>query len=157
MATERRRASPLLEWHEADTDFVWLVWLVWLSQPWSERRWRILAALHFHRLAVVAFQEALHSQVLDLQAMLGPTWEHVGVGRDDGREAGEYSPLFYQTTRFERISWETVWLSPEPSKPGSVGWDAVSMLSLSVALAPSCSADPSTFLSLRLGLRLFSR
>lgn len=40
-------------------------------------------------------QEVLHGQLLDLEALLGPRFAHVGVGRNDGKEQGEYSPIFY--------------------------------------------------------------
>lgn len=72
------------------------------------------------------FQEAFKSQVDDLQTLLGEGWSWVGVGRDDGYQAGEYSPIFYNSDLYESISHEYVWLSPTPSVPGSKGWDAVS-------------------------------
>lgn len=62
----------------------------------------------------------------DLQTLLGEGWSWVGVGRDDGYQAGEYSPIFYNSDLYESISHEYVWLSPTPSVPGSKGWDAVS-------------------------------
>ena len=71
-------------------------------------------------------KEVYHNQLLDLAVLLGPTYGHVGVGRDDGKEAGEYSPIFYDQTRFEVVKWKTLWLSPTPDVPGSKGWDAVS-------------------------------
>lgn len=43
----------------------------------------------------LAFQEALVRQVHDLKELLGDNWEWVGVGRDDGVERGEFSPIFY--------------------------------------------------------------
>lgn len=60
-----------------------------------------------------------HNQLLDLAALLGPSYGHVGVGRDDGKEAGEYSPIFYDRTKFEVVKWRTIWLSPTPDIPGS--------------------------------------
>lgn len=36
------------------------------------------------------FWLALSRQVNDLQELLGPEWDHRGVGRDDGKEAGEF-------------------------------------------------------------------
>ena len=72
-------------------------------------------------------QEVLHNQLLDLAELLGDDYAHVGVGRDDGKEAGEYSPIFFDKTKFELVRWKTVWLSETPEKPGSVGWDAVSI------------------------------
>lgn len=45
----------------------------------------------------IVSQEVLHNQLLDIQSLLGPEWAYVGVGRDDGQKAGEYSPIFYNT------------------------------------------------------------
>lgn len=33
---------------------------------------------------------------MDLEVLLGCEWGRVGVGRDDGVEAGEYSAIFYR-------------------------------------------------------------
>ena len=71
-------------------------------------------------------QEVYHSQLLDLSTLLGDTYAHVGVGRDDGQQAGEYSPIFYDQVTFDLVDWTTKWLSPTPDVPGSKGWGAVS-------------------------------
>jgi endonuclease/exonuclease/phosphatase family metal-dependent hydrolase len=71
---------------------------------------------------VIGFQEALHQQVLDLEKDL-PDYAWVGVGRDDGITAGEFSPLFYKTERFKLLEYGTLWLSETPEMV-SVGWDA---------------------------------
>lgn len=72
---------------------------------------------------VIGLQEALQSQVSDLQARLA---EHDwwGVGRDDGEAAGEFVPIFYRRERFERVDGGHFWLSLEPQRPGSRSWDA---------------------------------
>lgn len=44
-------------------------------------------------------------QVDDMQELLGDDWSHIGVGRDDGKEAGEYSAIFFQKYV---ISWPFV-------------------------------------------------
>lgn len=94
------------------------------EEPWEARCPRLLAQLRFGtagRSAFVSVQEALARQVDDVQAGLGPSWAHIGVGRDDGDAAGEFSPVFYhaETWRCERS--RTYWLSPTPEKP-SRGW-----------------------------------
>jgi endonuclease/exonuclease/phosphatase family metal-dependent hydrolase len=71
---------------------------------------------------IIGLQEALHQQVLDLEKDL-PGYEWIGVGRDDGRKAGEYSPLFFKTDRFSLSESGTFWLSDTPEQI-SVGWDA---------------------------------
>lgn len=97
------------------------------EEPWSVRCPRLCAQLKFitsgHRSAFVCLQEVLHSQLSDIQARLGPTWEHIGHGRDDGKLAGEYSPIFFRVDRWMCERTTTRWLSPTPEVP-SKGWDA---------------------------------
>ncbi|EPE32967.1 DNase I-like protein [Glarea lozoyensis ATCC 20868] len=77
-----------------------------------------------------ALDEVLHSQLMDIMAWLntssvGSKWSYIGVGRDDGKEAGEYSPIIYRKSVWQVVEWRTVWLSETPDKP-SKGWDAAS-------------------------------
>lgn len=107
------------------------------ERPWPERRQLLLNELGYHTRyasdAFICLQEVLHNQLEDIRAGLnpekGPTaqdWTYIGVGRDDGKQAGEYSPIFYRSSVWELLHWETVWLSETPSKP-SKGWDAASI------------------------------
>jgi len=72
---------------------------------------------------IIGVQEALRHQLDDLQTRM-PAYSWVGVGRDDGRDRGEFSPIFYNTDRFELVSTNTFWLSETPHRPGSKSWDA---------------------------------
>ncbi|KAI3401038.1 hypothetical protein diail_746 [Diaporthe ilicicola] len=97
------------------------------EELWKVRRPRLCTQIRFNtagRSAFISFQEALANQVEDIQAELGPTWAHIGVGRDDGEAAGEFSPVFYQVDTWKCERSKTYWLSPTPEKP-STGWDAV--------------------------------
>lgn len=69
-------------------------------------------------------QEVLDKQLVDLQSDLGSSWNHVGVGRDDGAQAGEYSPILYQPYTWQLEKNKTYWLSETPDVVGSTGWDA---------------------------------
>jgi endonuclease/exonuclease/phosphatase family metal-dependent hydrolase len=72
---------------------------------------------------IMGFQEALKNQVDGLQEILqGYSWS--GVGRDDGKEKGEYSVIFYRANRFTKMDGSTFWLSETPSLPGSRSWNA---------------------------------
>lgn len=104
---------------------------------WAERRQLMLNELEYHtrhcRESFICLQEVLHNQLEDIRAGLNPTqgsrpqqWAYIGVGRDDGHEAGEYSPIFYRPAIWDLLHWETVWLSETPSKP-SKSWDAASI------------------------------
>ncbi|KAL2118141.1 hypothetical protein VTJ04DRAFT_7801 [Mycothermus thermophilus] len=97
------------------------------EKPWSVRRPRLCAQLKFivsgQEGPFLCLQEVLHSQLLDIQTSLGPSWAHIGHGRTDGKEAGEYSPIFYRKDLWECERHRTYWLSPTPDVP-SKGWDA---------------------------------
>ncbi|KAM3068020.1 hypothetical protein ACMFMG_011067 [Clarireedia jacksonii] len=102
------------------------------EEPWSVRCPSVCSQLVFNSIlpeTFVSLQEVLHSQLLDIndalndRKVLGGPWSYIGVGRDDGKEAGEYSPIFYRPDVWQLLTWKTVWLSETPEKP-SKGWDA---------------------------------
>jgi len=98
------------------------------EQPWHVRCPKLCAQLKFltagHTSAFICLQETLHSQLEDIQAHLGDSWARLGQGRDDGKLAGEFSPIFYRKTTWRCERSKTYWLSDTPEKP-SRGWDAV--------------------------------
>lgn len=74
----------------------------------------------------ICLQEVLHSQIVDIMSGLGPDWTYIGVGRDDGKEKGEYSPIIFRKAVWELEEWKTVWLN-EDGSVGKKGWDAGSV------------------------------
>ena len=72
---------------------------------------------------VIGFQEVLLEQRLYLQDELGDLYDFVGVGRDDGQEAGEQVTIAYSKQRFTLKQSGYFWLSETPDVP-SLGWDA---------------------------------
>lgn len=93
-----------------------------LAPDWKERKVPIVDQINKQTPTIIGFQEVLQNQLSDLQNAL-TSYKHVGVGRDDGKEAGEFAPIFYDTTRYLLLQSGTFWLSPTPSMP-SKGWDA---------------------------------
>ena len=93
------------------------------SKAWPQRVIGAVKMIHREQPDVFGVQEALHGQVADLWASL-PEYEFSGVGRDDGRRAGEYSGIFYQRDRFQpdRTDGGTFWLSDKPEQAGSKSW-----------------------------------
>jgi endonuclease/exonuclease/phosphatase family metal-dependent hydrolase len=89
---------------------------------WPNRSQQVSALLDFHQADIFGLQEALIGQIEDIQAAL-PKMKWVGVGRDDGEKAGEFSPLFYNSEKFKALKKGWFWLSQTPEKPG-LGWDA---------------------------------
>ena len=90
---------------------------------WPLRKDKVAAQILFHEVQLLGVQEALHDQMVDLQQRL-PGFRYLGVGRDDGKQAGEYSAIFYDTTVLSVVKNGTFWLSQTPEVPGSKGWDA---------------------------------
>jgi endonuclease/exonuclease/phosphatase family metal-dependent hydrolase len=90
---------------------------------WPYRKDKAAAQILFHKVELLGVQEALHDQMMDLQQRL-PNFTYTGGGRDDGKTKGEYSAIFYDTTRLQLLAAGMFWLSQSPSVPGSKGWDA---------------------------------
>lgn len=90
---------------------------------WPYRKDKLASQVLFHEVHLLGVQEALHNQMVDLEERL-PRFKYVGVGREDGKEKGEYSAIFYDTSKLQVLSTETSWLSQTPDVPGSKSWDA---------------------------------
>ena len=110
------------------------------EELWPIRRPLILNELRFNTAhspeAFICLQEVLHEQLLDISSLLNngtKEWQYIGVGRDDGVEAGEYSPIFYRPAVWTVVKYKTVWLSETPDRP-SKGWDAASVRILTVGV-----------------------
>lgn len=90
---------------------------------WPYRKDKVASQIRFHDVQLLGVQEALHDQMMDLKERL-PKFKYVGGGREDGKEKGEYSAIFYDTTRLQALQSQTFWLSLTPEVPGSKSWDA---------------------------------
>lgn len=89
---------------------------------WKHRKDRVANAILFYDADILGTQEVLHKQLKDLKARL-PQYAVVGVGRQDGKKAGEYSALWYKKERFDLLDSGYFWLSETPEVAGSKGWD----------------------------------
>ena len=89
---------------------------------WPNRIEVVTGLLRFHNPDIFGLQEALYGQITDIEKNL-PDYEWFGVGRDDGKKAGEFSPVFFKKSEFILLKHGTFWLSETPDKP-SKGWDA---------------------------------
>jgi len=89
---------------------------------WPNRSNDVSALLDFHQADIFGLQEALIGQIEDIHAQL-PWMNWVGVGRDDGDKAGEFSPIFYNAEKYKALKNGGFWLNEATDKPG-LGWDA---------------------------------
>lgn len=91
------------------------------DNSWSHRKDLVNDVIRFYDFDIFGTQEGFTHQLNDI-LRLG-TYRFIGVGRDDGKEAGEHSAIFYRTDRFKVLDQGNFWLSEHPEKPG-LGWDA---------------------------------
>ncbi len=91
------------------------------ENAWPHRAAAVRALINFHQFDLVGTQEGFVGQLKDILEL--PGFAYVGIGRDDGKEAGEHSAIFYRTDRFEVLQKGNFWFSTTPEVP-SLGWDA---------------------------------
>lgn len=89
---------------------------------WPERKDYAVGAVRRYMPDVFGLQEA-HINWMKIFINGMPEYDYVGVGRDDGKEDGEFSPVFYKKDRFELLDEGTFWISETPDVP-SKGWDS---------------------------------
>ena len=105
------------------------------ESPWPTRLPRVVSSItytqHQHPSTLLCLQEVLHKQLLSILSLLPRSYSYIGHARDDGHEAGEYSPVIYDTAVWHLDQWRTKWLSQTPERP-SKGWDAACIRILTV-------------------------
>jgi len=89
---------------------------------WDDRKESMVELINNYHPEILGIQEGLHHQVEYLAKNL-INYEYIGVGRDDGKQQGEYTALFFEKTKFSVVKSSTFWLS-DRSDMVSVGWDA---------------------------------
>jgi len=93
------------------------------ARDWNQRKAKLTEYLRNKHASIIGLQEVRHNQLLDIDKALR---DHspVGVGREDGKQAGEYSPIFYdgKIWQLDPIEHGTFWLSDTPDVPNSKTW-----------------------------------
>ena len=93
------------------------------GRDWRARKRALTGYLHDGKFSIIGLQEVRHNQLLDVNKAL-PRHEFTGVGRDDGKTRGEYSPIYFHTG-FWKLDPEqhgTFWLSDTPDVVRSRTW-----------------------------------
>ncbi|MBL0177146.1 MAG: endonuclease/exonuclease/phosphatase family protein [Ignavibacteria bacterium] len=91
------------------------------ANRWELRRDLAFTTIRNYDPDILCLQEALKPQLDDILSAF-PGYAHAGVGRDDGKSAGEYAAILYRRERFAAWSDSTFWLSDTPQLPGSKSW-----------------------------------
>ncbi len=91
------------------------------ANSWGNRKKELVQLIEYYHPDFLGVQEALSNQVDYIQKNCS-NYHYIGIGRY-GDKNGEFSALFYDTTKFELLLSETFWLSNTPNII-SKGWDA---------------------------------
>ena len=91
------------------------------DNEWSKRRELLFGVMRDLDADVVGLQEALAFQIDEIEAAV-PGYAAVGVGRDDGARAGEYTAILFRTARLRIADAGTFWFSDTPEVPASTSW-----------------------------------
>jgi endonuclease/exonuclease/phosphatase family metal-dependent hydrolase len=88
---------------------------------WKHRKDMVNGLIRFHDFDVFGIQEGFYHQIMDILEPGG--YDYVGVGRDDGEDAGEHSAIIFKKGKLLVLDKGDFWLSETPDVPGK-GWDA---------------------------------
>ena len=93
------------------------------KDAWPKRREMVGQWLQGQAPDVVGLQEAKRHQIDDIRK-IATQYSEYGVGRDDGKSAGEHCTILYKTVRFtlDKADCGTFWLSDTPGKVASKSW-----------------------------------
>ena len=89
---------------------------------WTKRCQVMCDQINFESPDVFGAQEVLVEQLRDMLVRLD-NYSYIGVGRDDGKEDGEYAAIFYKNDRVKLLDSGNFWLNETPDIP-KLGWDA---------------------------------
>jgi endonuclease/exonuclease/phosphatase family metal-dependent hydrolase len=92
------------------------------GNSWVNRAPVIESMIRFYDFDILGTQEGLAGMIDTLSGIL-PQYQRYGIGRDDGKDAGEHSAIYFKRDRFILLNHGDFWLSQTPDKP-SLGWDA---------------------------------
>jgi endonuclease/exonuclease/phosphatase family metal-dependent hydrolase len=91
------------------------------ENEWTARRDLLFDTIRRQDPDLVGLQEALDFQIDEIVGA-APIYAVVGVGRDDGRKAGEYSAILFRKDRLHVAEAGTFWFSDTPAVAGSKSW-----------------------------------
>ena len=90
------------------------------ENAWFHRKDMVNDLIRFYGFDLFGTQEGVTHQLNDILRL--SDYRFIGLGRDDGKDAGEHCAIFYRSDRFKVLDQGDFWLSEHPEKPGR-GWD----------------------------------
>lgn len=92
------------------------------DNDWDLRKPATKQMLETEQPTLFGLQEAYPEQLAYIDECC-PQFSRVGVGRDDGKDGGEFMALYYRNDLYELLDSGNFWLSETPEVP-DFGWDA---------------------------------
>jgi endonuclease/exonuclease/phosphatase family metal-dependent hydrolase len=89
---------------------------------WDNRKESVVNLIEHYSPDVLGIQEAYKHQKEYMEDNL-TEYKAIGVGRDDGKEEGEFMAILYNASKYKLMKEVTFWLSETPDEV-SFGWDA---------------------------------
>lgn len=90
---------------------------------WKNRKPLMMQFLSKEAPDILCMQEVLINQLNEFKAYF-QMYNVVGVSRVDGKEKGDFVPVFYRKDKYEQIDSGTFCLSEKSDSIGFIGWDA---------------------------------
>lgn len=90
---------------------------------WDNRKQLVADTISTFDPDILGVQECLPFQARFLRDVM-PGYNCVGVGREDGAQAGEMVAILFRVPRFVLLDQGHFWLSETPEVPGSKSWDS---------------------------------
>ena len=93
------------------------------TNSWQYRKELVVQTVKVFDPDLMGMQEVLDYQGEYLKKNLNQ-YGFYGVGREDGKQKGEFVPVLFKKSRFKMIKWGYFWLSETPEVVGSKSWDS---------------------------------
>ena len=90
-------------------------------RTWENRRDHAADIIFRENADFTGVQEAFRPMLDDIKTRV-PGLGEIGVGREDGKQRGEYSAILYREALWQVEDSGTFWLSDTPEIPGSTSW-----------------------------------
>ena len=125
-------------------------WNIRLDTPndaelaWPHRAGNVIRQLQQQQPDIVGLQEVMLHQLVRIESAM-PGFQRIGVGRDDGKNAGEFSPLLIRSSRFAIKDSGTFWFHPSwvpditPTGTEQIGDELIGKAGWDAALPRICS------------------
>ncbi len=91
------------------------------AKMWASRRDAVAELIKKDAADFIGTQEAFRQMLDDVRAR-APGYGEIGVGREDGKQKGEYSAILYREAAWAVESSGTFWLSDTPEVVASSTW-----------------------------------